>query len=171
VFPFLFAGTAVLFVLIIVIASMSSKPHYEYKAPKSFVVSEASVTKAVEGAINHSDGSSGLASKPELVCTKRENCAIDYTVKAAVGDNPGSELIAPTRQLWKTMFEDPKLQDAQIIVSGPGTSVGGKHGKRVYFSLLCNRADDEQINWDSVQPSGIETVCEYIPVALLEATE
>jgi hypothetical protein len=158
----------VLLVLVVVIAGMNSEPHYEYKAPKSFVVSEASVRRAVEGAINHNDGSSGLASTPRLVCTKQENCVIDYTVKAAVGDNSGSELIAPTRQLWKAMFEDPKLQDAQIIVSGPTNTIGGKHEKGVYFSLSCTRMDDEQINWNSVQPSGIETICDYIPLALLE---
>ncbi len=138
-----------------------SSSHSDYKAPATFTVSNESVAHATEEAVNHTGGGTSLAAFPTVRCSGETSCNIKYNVQEPFGLNTGAELIEPTRQLWKAMFEDPEFQEATIVVSGPTVTTGGQHGTGEYFVLKCNRSDEAGIDWDTVEASGIEELCEY----------
>jgi hypothetical protein len=134
----------------------------EYKAPASFTVNDASVTEAVEGAINNGSGPH-LASKPTVACDLEggKECTIRYTTKEPVGISFDDEMIQPTRQIWKAMFDDPAFQSGQITVEGPTESQGGIKSTSPIYVLTCDRANDKEIAWDTVEASGIKSICAY----------
>jgi hypothetical protein len=71
------------------------------------------------------------------------------------------QLIEPTRQMWKALFNDPQFQSGTITVKGPVTTVGGKNETGSYYTLTCDRYAASQINWDNVDGKGIRTLCDY----------
>lgn len=73
------------------------------------------------------------------------------------------QLISPTAQMWKAMFNDSQFQSGTITVKGPATTAGGKTETTVYFTLTCDRADASKIDWDIVDGHGIRTQCDYEP--------
>ena len=72
------------------------------------------------------------------------------TVQEPNGLVNDSELILPTRQIWKALFTDPQFQNGTITVSGPTKSVGGKSGISPLFTLPCDREAASQIDWDKL---------------------
>lgn len=132
-----------------------------YEAPKSFTVSDSAVSSAVKSAIEET--SAGLDGHPEVSCTGRERCSIEYTVKDPAGISTNIELIRPTRQLWKTLFTDPKFKSGVITVKGPTKTPAGKDGTGTLFALTCTRKQARQIDWDSTNGSEIRKHCDFAP--------
>jgi hypothetical protein len=131
-----------------------------FKAPSSFTASERSVSALVTEAIDKETTSPGLAKPPTVNCSSSE-CTISYVVKEPTGISFDDELIQPTRQIWKALFEDSNIQDAKITVEGPVVSVGGQKSIGELYSLSCTREDANQINWDGVEADGLKKICEY----------
>jgi hypothetical protein len=130
-----------------------------FKAPASFTASDESVSKAVTEAINGGT-SPGLAKPPTVNCSAGE-CSISYVVKEPTGISFDDELMQPTRQVWKALFEDPSIKAAKITVEGPVTSVGGQKSTGTIYWLECTREDASQINWDEVEADGMKKLCNY----------
>jgi hypothetical protein len=154
--------TLVVVVVIIVIIASASGSGGSGNAPTSFTVSDAAVAKLVTNVINNNGNSPGLAKPPSANCTANgSQCSIRYTIKEPAGISAGLELIDPTAQIWKGLFEDSRFQSGVITVLGPLTSVGGQSSAGPLFTLGCNRADDSQIDWNTVDAHGIQTICQF----------
>jgi hypothetical protein len=131
-----------------------------FKAPASFTANEQSVSTLVTEAINKEGTSPGLAKPPTVSCSSSE-CTISYVVKEPTGISFDDELMQPTRQIWKALFEDSNIQSTKITVEGPVVSVGGQKSTGDLYSLSCTREDANQINWESVEADGLKKICEY----------
>lgn len=131
-------------------------------APKSFTVSDKTVASLVTNVINNNGASPGLAHAPTVDCNlSKSHCDIEYTLKEATGISAGLELVDPTAQIWKGLFEDPRFNSGLITVSGPLVSQGGKSSTGAMFTLSCNRGDADQIDWDTVDAHGIQSICTF----------
>ena len=154
--------TVIAVVVLIVIISAVAGSSGSGNAPKNFTVSNASVAGLVKNVINNSSDSPGLAHPPAVNCVvSGARCDIDYTIKEPAGISAGLELIVPTAQIWKGLFEDPRFRSGLITVSGPLISQGGKSSTGPMFTLACNRADANQINWGTVGAHGIQSICAF----------
>ena len=145
-------------IVVVVIVSVNTVGGGGYTAPSSFTVSDSAVASVVSGAINKTSGSSGMKGSPRVRCTGEASCNITYTVKdfAPLID---LELIAPTRQIWKAMFEDSNFQHGTITAKGPPAE--GVNSISTLFTLSCDRHAASQINWDSVDGHRVRTLCTY----------
>lgn len=149
-------------VLIIVITAVAGSSGGSANAPTTFTVSNKSVSKLVTDVINNNGDSPGLAKAPGVDCVSSgSQCDINYTLKEPAGISAGLELIVPTAEIWKGLFEDPRFHSALITVSGPLTSQGGKSSTGPMFTLDCNRSDANQINWGQVDAHGIQDICTF----------
>ena len=159
-------GVIVIIALIVVIASIAgSGGGGSGKAPSSFTVSDSAVVDLTKNVINNTSDSPGLQGTPQADCTGETQCDITYTVKEPTGISTDLELIQPTAQIWKGLFEDPNFQSGTITVSGPVTSVGGVNSNGPLFMLSCDRTAASQINWDNVDGNGLRTLCQYTKIA------
>lgn len=99
----------------------------------------------------------------------RTACTIGYTVQEAIGaifhkeHVADEQLILPTAQMWKAMFNDAQFQHGTITVKGPVNTVAGKTETATYFTVSCDRAVASKINWNMVDGHGIRTHCDYEP--------
>jgi hypothetical protein len=143
----------------VVIGTWWSASH-AYKAPASFTVSNDAVAQVVHDAIAGDLHAKPMSGSPTVNCTRETTCDIAYTVQGSPSD-PDSQLIEPTRQMWKGLFTDPQFQSGTITVSGPVTTIGGKTETSTYYTLTCDRDAASQINWDNVDGKGIRTLCAY----------
>jgi hypothetical protein len=137
-----------------------------YTAPTVFTVTNDSVAKVVEQVIDADKEARQLDGPISAHCDKTKTCQIAYTIGDPLGGTSGmddSEMIEPTRQIWKTLFADPQFQSGTIVVSGPVASVGGTSSVEVYFTLTCDRHAAAQIDWDKVNGNGLRTLCTYSP--------
>jgi len=139
----------------------------DYSAPSSFTVSGSAVSDVVTQAINNTSGSPGLNGSPQVNCDGETSCNITYTVKEPTGIDSNLELVQPTRQIWKAMFEDSNFQSGRIEVDGPLTSVGGKSSTGPFFTLSCDRSAASQIDWNNVDGKGLKALCTYTQMAKL----
>jgi hypothetical protein len=131
----------------------------EGKAPASFTANNESVAKITEEAIN-GGSSPGLASAPRVHCSSGE-CKISYAVKEGTGISYEHEMILPTRQIYKAIFEDASIQAAKITAEGPLKSLGGKSSVGPIYELECTKEQASQINWDEVDEHGMTQICKY----------
>ncbi len=149
-------------VIIAAIAGSSSGGSGSGNAPAHFTVTTGAVAGLVKNVINNNEDSPGLATPPIVSCTSNgSSCAINYTLKEPAGISAGLELVDPTAQIWKGLFEDPRFHSGVITVSGPLTSQGGQSSTGPMFTLGCNRSDADQINWDQVDAKGIQNICDF----------
>lgn len=140
---------------------------YLYTAPATFIVSNDSVTKAIEDVMTY-NSMVLMEGKPTVDCSGETHCAIAYTVQQSLGGSTtweDNELIRPTRQIWKTLFADPRFQSGTITVSGPAISDGLKSPKQPYYSLTCDRQHTAQVDWRDIDGWGIRHTCDYAPLA------
>ncbi len=61
------------------------------------------------------------------------------------------ELILPTRQVWKAVFENPSIKLARITVEGPVENAGAQKTTGKIYSLDCTGEDAGKINRDEVE--------------------
>ncbi len=131
-------------------------------APKNFTVSNTSVAKLVTDVVNNDSSSPGLQHPPTVDCnTSASHCTIDYTIKTPAGISAGLEVVGPTEQIWKGLFEDSRFNSGLITVSGPLVSQGGKSSNGPLFSLDCNRSDADLIDWDTVTAKNMQEICTF----------
>jgi hypothetical protein len=153
------------FLVIIVISALTGGGKSHGAAPAGPLnVTNASVAAVVTQAINGAETSPGLAKAPSVECTPT-HCNIAYVLKEPTGINSELELIQPTAGVYKALFSAPRFQEAEITVAGPTSSVGGKTSESALFSLTCNRAAANQIDWGNVEAKGLMTLCTYVPMA------
>jgi hypothetical protein len=143
----------------VVVGTWLSASH-AYQAPASFTVSNDAVAQVVHDAIAGDLHAKPMSGSPTVNCTTETTCDIDYTVRGSPSD-PDSQLIEPTRQMWKGLFTDPQFQRGTITVSGPVTTIERKNETSTYYTLTCDRDAASQINWDNVNGKGIRTLCDY----------
>jgi hypothetical protein len=131
------------------------------KAPSNFTVSDSAVVSLTKNVIDNAGSSPGLQGTPQADCRGERHCRITYTVKQPTGISTDLELIQPTAQIWKGLFEDPNFQSGTIEAEGPLTSVGGVSSNGPLFTVSCDRNAAAQINWDAVDGNGLRTLCQY----------
>lgn len=150
----------VVLIVVVVIVSVNTVGGGGYTAPGSFTVSDSAVASLVSGAINKTSGSPGLHGSPQVNCTGEASCNVTYTVKdfAPFAD---LELIAPTRQIWKALFEDSNFQHGTITVKGP--PMPGVSRISALFTLSCDRNAASRINWDNVNGDHLRRRCSFTP--------
>lgn len=151
----------VLVILAVVAGVVAISGSSGYSIPTSFTVSDSAVSHVVTGVINSEEDSPGINGQPTVNCVGDSSCTIGYTVKQPAGISAALELIDPTRQIWKALFEDSNFRSGTITVSGPATSVGGKTTNSPLFTLTCDRSAAAQIDWDNVGVQGLKTLCNY----------
>lgn len=153
--------------MLVLAAGCDSSPRYS--APAEFTVSTDAVAQLVRDALGGDRWAAQLEGSPEVNCTGRTSCTIRYTVQEAIGaifhkeHVADEQLVVPTAQMWKAMFNDEQFQDGTITVQGPVSTAAGKTETATYFALGCNRAVAAKINWDTVDGHSIRTKCDYKP--------
>jgi hypothetical protein len=152
----------VLVVLVVIIVAVATSGGSSGNAPKHFTVSDGAVSGLTKSVIDNAEDSPGLHGRPRAKCQGQAHCEITYTVKEPAGISSNLELIQPTAQIWKGLFEDRKFKGGIIEVKGPATSVGGKTTNSDLFSLSCDRQASNQIDWNDVQASGLKSLCVFI---------
>jgi len=148
------------FISTLAVAVGGSSPP-SYSAPQSLVVSDDAVAKVVHDAIDGDRDAAKLSGSPEVNCTGETTCTIAYTVQKSTGFNSDTDLLYPTRQIWKALFTDPQFQSGTMNISGPVTSVGGKSETASLLTLTCDRNAASQIDWDKVDGDGFRTLCGF----------
>ena len=146
------------------LVACSSGPRYS--APAIFTVTSDAVAKVVQQAIDADSVAAKLDGAASANCDSTKTCVIAYDIhQPVVGSSSmdDTEMIEPTRQVWKTLFADPNFQSGTITVSGPVTSAAGKTSTDVYYFLTCDRKAAAQIDWDMIDGNGLRTVCAYSP--------
>jgi hypothetical protein len=135
-----------------------------YSAPATFTVSNESVTKAIEQVMTVSSVVS-INGEPSVNCAGETRCSIAFAVEQPVGGSSNwedNELIRPTREIWQTLFTDPKFQSGTITVSGPQPS--DDHAMQPYYKLSCDRRQTAHIDWSDVDGWGLRRSCDYSPL-------
>jgi hypothetical protein len=147
---------------IVAVAACSSTTYPTYSAPSFFVVSDDAVKDVVTQALAAGEYAARLDGAPTALCEGRINCQIAYTVKPTLGDgysDVGLNILDPTRQIWKALFNDPVFQQGTIAVQGPHTTAGGKTEMHTLATLTCDRGAASQIDWDKVEDKGLKQLC------------
>jgi hypothetical protein len=124
-------------------------------------VNDDSVATVVHDAIAGDRDAAQLSGSPLVKCGGYENCTITYTVQKSAGLNSDTDLLYPTRQIWKALFTDPQFRNGTINISGPVTTVGGKSETAPLLTLTCDRNAASQIDWDKVDGNGFRTMCNF----------
>ncbi len=135
-----------------------------YVAPATFTVSNQSVIKAIEEvmALNSVVKIDG---EPDVDCAGEARCNIAYAIQESAGGSSNfedNELIRPTRDIWKTLFTDPKFQSGTITVSGPQTSEDT--ATQPYYTLSCDRQHTAHTDWSDIDGWGLRQRCDYSPL-------
>jgi hypothetical protein len=155
------------FLLVLAVSAGCTSPD-RYSAPEVFTVSNDAVTQVVRDAVAGDRFAAQMDGAPQVDCTGQTTCVISYTVREANGTVfhkeriADEQLILPTAQMWKALFNDPQFQSGTVTVRGP---VPKAHGDdiEIYFVLSCGRAAASKINWDNTDGRGIRTQCNYKP--------
>jgi len=138
-----------------------------YSAPTTFTVTDEAVAKLAQQAVDADSVATKLDGPASANCDSQKTCTISYTIEEPIGGASSSkadtEMIEPTRQIWKALFTDPTFQSGTITVSGPVTSISGKPATDIYYSLTCDRRAAGRIDWDTVDGKGLRTLCSYSP--------
>jgi hypothetical protein len=155
--------------LVVLAISVSCSSNDRYSAPKVFTVSNDAVTQVVRDAVAGDRFAAQLDGAPEVGCTGRTTCMVSYTVHEANGTVfhkeriADEQLILPTAQVWKALFNDPQFQSGTITVKGPVPNVRGGSDVQTYFALTCYRAAAAKIGWDDTDGHGVRKQCIYRP--------
>jgi hypothetical protein len=142
-----------------VAAGCSTTPPYH--APQSLTVSDGAVAKVVRDALAGDSKAAQLSGSPTVSCNGETTCTIAYTVQKSAGVDSDTDLLYPTRQIWKALFGDPQFERGAMNISGPVTSVGGKSETAPLLSVTCDRNASSQIDWDKVDGNGFRALCYY----------
>jgi hypothetical protein len=137
-----------------------------YSAPATFTVTDEAVAKLAQQAVDADSAATKLDGPASANCDSQKTCTISYTIEEPIGgasSKADTEMIEPTRQIWKALFADPTFQSGTITVSGPVISIGGKPATDVYYSLTCDRRAAGRIDWDKVDGEGLRALCAYSP--------
>lgn len=140
-----------------------------YLAPDVFTVSNDAVTQVVRDAVAGDRFAAQIDGAPQVDCTGQTTCAIGYTVHEANGTVfhkeriADEQLILPTAQIWKALFNDPQFQSGTVTVKGPVPMARGDDQIATYFALTCDRAAASKINWDHTDGHGMRVQCTYKP--------
>ena len=135
-----------------------------YSAPATFTVSNQSVTKAIEDVFTL-NSMVKMEGAPAVNCSGETRCSIAYAIRESLGGSSNwedNELIRPTRQIWKTLFADPKFQSGTITVSGPQPS--DDTATQPYYTLSCERQRTAHIDWSDIDGWGLRRSCDYSPL-------
>jgi hypothetical protein len=135
-----------------------------YTAPASFTVSNESVTKAIDE-VMALNSMVKIAGQPAVDCTGETRCSIAYAIQHSLGGSSNwedNELIRPTRQIWKTLFADPRFQSGTITVSGP--EISNSSATQPYYRLSCDRQRAAHIDWSNIDGWGLRRECQYSPL-------
>jgi hypothetical protein len=159
--------SAVSLAVLVVSAGCSSTDRYS--APEVFTVNNDAVTQVVRDAVAGDRFAAPMDGAPRVECTAQTTCVIDYTVQQANGTVfhkeriADDQLILPTAQLWKALFNDPQFQSGTVTVKGQVPNKQGNNDIQIYFALTCDRAAASKISWDRTDGRGIRTQCDYKP--------
>lgn len=136
-----------------------------YSAPALFTVSNQSVTKVIEDVMTL-NSTAKMEGEPNVDCANETRCSIAYAIAQSLGGSTNwedNELIRPTRQIWKTLFADPKFQSGTITVSGSQPPTGGS--TQPYYKLSCDRQHTAHVDWSDIDGWGLRQSCDYSPLA------
>jgi hypothetical protein len=137
-----------------------------YSAPATFTATDESVAKLAQQAVDADSVATKMDGPASANCDTQKTCTISYTIEEPIGgasSKADTEMIEPTRQIWKALFADPTFQSGTITVSGPVTAIGGKPATDIYFSLTCDRRAAGKIDWDTIDGKGLRMRCSYSP--------
>ncbi len=154
-------------VVLVVAAGCSSTDRYS--APEVFTVSNDAVAQVVRDAVAGDRFAAQMDGAPQVDCAGQTTCTISYTVHEANGTVfhkeriADEQLILPTAQVWKALFNDPQFQSGTVTVKGPVANKQGKSNVETYFVLTCNRAAASKINWDNTDGHAVRKQCNYQP--------
>lgn len=141
-----------------------SVPHL-YSAPATFTVSNQAVAKVIED-VMALNSTTTIAGEPDVNCANETRCTIAYAIQQSLGGSTNwedNELIRPTRQIWKTLFTDPKFESGTITVSGSQPLTGASD--QPYYKLSCDRQHTAHVDWSDIDGWGLRRSCDYSPLA------
>jgi hypothetical protein len=155
--------------LLVLAVSAGCSSADRYSAPEVFTVSNGAVTQVVRDAVAGDRFAAQLDGAPQVDCKDQTTCVIGYTVHQANGTVfhkeriADEQLILPTAQVWKALFNDSKFQSGTVTVNGPVPMAKGDDQIATYFALTCDRTAASKINWDRTDGHGIRAQCSYQP--------
>lgn len=149
--------------VIVVIAAIASGGDEESDDPSPDqspeVTAPESFEKRLQDAVLESVEEEGKP--PTFGCTG-PTCEVEYTRGETLGVllSAQEEFLEEQRRIWKTMFSRKQTRVATIRIRGPITTVGGKTRTEQVMITTCTRAAANQIDWNSIDVEGIETLCD-----------
>ena len=108
------------------------------------------------------DGPDDLARVRSVECVRRA-CTVEYNVDTPFS-RPEREIMGDQRGVFKRLFLELNVQAATLVPYGEITSVGGKESREPVMRITCDRAANDQIDWDNVDHDGMKALCEYTPL-------
>ena len=136
----------------------ASKKKASKAVKQAFRANDASVVSLLEDKLGD-DPEFGNSRVRESNCN-RITCTVQYNADTPVF-SPEKELLNDMRPVFKKLFSDKKLKEAKLVPYGETTSVGGKKSVNPIMRISCDRAADDQIDWDNVDYKGVKALCDY----------
>jgi len=130
-----------------------------YRPPSPFHPNNANVPALVAYAVD-TGSTLGLAKRPTVSCANHR-CSIAYEVGSPPTQDFDSELVLPTRRIFKSMFDNNLFERASIVVSGTAVAIDGTKHHVTFFRIACNRDEARGMNWDTVSRTRLEGRCDY----------
>lgn len=91
----------------------------------------------------------------------RVTCGVTYEIDDLVGIDTDEELLNAQRDVWETLFANPRFKEGFVELEAPVETVGGKESVASVLRVRCNRAAARQIDWDNVQSDGMKQLCQW----------
>ncbi|HEY4779123.1 MAG TPA: hypothetical protein VIH47_05985, partial [Solirubrobacterales bacterium] len=93
---------------------------------------------------------------------------VTYEIEELAGFDTEEELVFDQRDVWAALFANPRFRGGFIELEGPVESVGGKVSVEPLLIVRCDRAADNQIDWENVTAEGLKQLCRWEPEVNLE---
>lgn len=83
---------------------------------------------------------------------------LTYYTPTVFGEDEVVRALAP---VFESFFANPKARSLMVQPTTDLVSTGGKESVGNLFTLTCDRAASDEIDWQAVDEDGIKQVCDY----------
>lgn len=100
-------------------------------------------------------------------CRARVECSLAWQqapvglLGTALGAEGEEDIVQQSKELFKVLFSDSRLQVATITAWGTVSDIGGKSSDAPILRISCDRTASRRIDWDSVEKKGLSVLCRY----------
>jgi hypothetical protein len=116
---------------------------------------QVELEESVKEVVNSADVACGFAGGGKVTC------GVTYEIDELVGIDADEELLNAQRDVWETLFANPRFKEGFVELEAPVETVGGKESVDPVLRVRCDRAAARQIDWGNVQSDGMKQLCRW----------